>query len=528
MSSIPTSSNESNANQSASNISTNNQQQGQILQQRHLQQQQQQQRSVDGSRNPESIPYYQSQQQQLNNYQPPQSQPQLQQPQLQQQQPQSQPQLQSQQSQFIEGSYTTNQIQRPQFQQQFQQQYQQYQQVPQQTYVQSSDGMVFSQPPISQQQQQQQQQQHQYYVSQHQPQHESTNYQYSQSNATPNINQQSSLAESNNFQTSPPRSVANQSQSIQIQQQQQQQVPHVSGGSGTPPNVQSISSNLNQSGGAGASQPSLVTYIQGVYPPVSQPSGGFANNNPNTTETLAGAGPTSNTGSSGATNITNSSESYNYLNSSLPPVNSYGYPFVNQALSYNLTPQQQQQLQLQQQQQSQQQLYDGQSSAPGQGQYVTNYNQVMAGRQQSTNLVGSSGSAFMNMPPPSSMPIKKPRKRRHTATVPDMTPETAERNRCRICNKQFKRPSSLQTHYYSHTGEKIFKCPWPDCGKLFSVKSNMTRHYRLHERDMKKERQLRDNEPSQDGFSSSSSSLGGGGVSNNNLAGIGDPNSGLP
>ncbi|KAF6063845.1 Zinc finger, C2H2 type family protein [Candida albicans] len=76
---------------------------------------------------------------------------------------------------------------------------------------------------------------------------------------------------------------------------------------------------------------------------------------------------------------------------------------------------------------------------------------------------------------------KRGRKRRHTATVHNMTPETAERNRCRICNKQFKRPSSLQTHYYSHTGEKIFKCPWDGCGRLFSVKSNMTRHYRLHE-----------------------------------------------
>ncbi|KAG5422158.1 hypothetical protein I9W82_001252 [Candida metapsilosis] len=67
-----------------------------------------------------------------------------------------------------------------------------------------------------------------------------------------------------------------------------------------------------------------------------------------------------------------------------------------------------------------------------------------------------------------------------------MTPETALRNRCRICNKQFKRPSSLQTHYYSHTGEKIFKCPWQGCGKMFSVKSNMTRHYRLHERDTRR------------------------------------------
>ena len=85
---------------------------------------------------------------------------------------------------------------------------------------------------------------------------------------------------------------------------------------------------------------------------------------------------------------------------------------------------------------------------------------------------------------------KRGRKRRHTATVHNMTPETAERNRCRICNKQFKRPSSLQTHYYSHTGEKIFKCPWDGCGRLFSVKSNMTRHYRLHERDFKRAQDL--------------------------------------
>lgn len=66
-----------------------------------------------------------------------------------------------------------------------------------------------------------------------------------------------------------------------------------------------------------------------------------------------------------------------------------------------------------------------------------------------------------------------------------MKPETAARNRCPICQKQFKRPSSLQTHIYSHTGEKLFKCPWVDCGRLFSVKSNMTRHTRIHERDMK-------------------------------------------
>lgn len=82
---------------------------------------------------------------------------------------------------------------------------------------------------------------------------------------------------------------------------------------------------------------------------------------------------------------------------------------------------------------------------------------------------------------PSAHPGRRPRK--HTATVHNMTPQTAARNRCPMCQKQFKRPSSLQTHMYSHTGEKLFKCPWPECGKLFLVKSNMTRHHRLHERD---------------------------------------------
>ncbi|ODV58273.1 uncharacterized protein ASCRUDRAFT_19996, partial [Ascoidea rubescens DSM 1968] len=57
--------------------------------------------------------------------------------------------------------------------------------------------------------------------------------------------------------------------------------------------------------------------------------------------------------------------------------------------------------------------------------------------------------------------------------------------RCPRCQKQFKRPSSLQTHLYSHTGEKPFQCTWEGCGRLFSVRSNMTRHMKLHERDLK-------------------------------------------
>ncbi|ODV97368.1 hypothetical protein PACTADRAFT_38972 [Pachysolen tannophilus NRRL Y-2460] len=66
-----------------------------------------------------------------------------------------------------------------------------------------------------------------------------------------------------------------------------------------------------------------------------------------------------------------------------------------------------------------------------------------------------------------------------------MSAETAARNRCPTCQKQFKRPSSLKTHIYSHTGEKPFRCKWDGCGKEFSVRSNMVRHYKLHGRNQK-------------------------------------------
>lgn len=93
--------------------------------------------------------------------------------------------------------------------------------------------------------------------------------------------------------------------------------------------------------------------------------------------------------------------------------------------------------------------------------------------------------APMMAPAPFSPPQPHPpvARKRRPASGYDMKPETAQRNRCRICHKQFKRPLLLQTHYYSHTGEKISKCPWAGCGKQFSVKLNMTRHYRLHERE---------------------------------------------
>lgn len=85
----------------------------------------------------------------------------------------------------------------------------------------------------------------------------------------------------------------------------------------------------------------------------------------------------------------------------------------------------------------------------------------------------------------SSPSSKSASSRKKTGSFLGMSRETAARNRCNTCGKQFKRPSSLQTHKYSHTGEKPFECDWEDCHKLFSVRSNMIRHRKLHARDVK-------------------------------------------
>lgn len=62
---------------------------------------------------------------------------------------------------------------------------------------------------------------------------------------------------------------------------------------------------------------------------------------------------------------------------------------------------------------------------------------------------------------------------------------TQKKHRCKICDKRFTRPSSLQTHMYSHTGEKPYQCEVDGCGRHFSVVSNLRRHRKVHkgERD---------------------------------------------
>lgn len=99
------------------------------------------------------------------------------------------------------------------------------------------------------------------------------------------------------------------------------------------------------------------------------------------------------------------------------------------------------------------------------------------------------------------------------ATVPNqmmttfsskITSSTQKKHKCKVCDKRFTRPSSLQTHTYSHTGEKrkfthraaffgsfsleqlkltftAFGCEQDGCGRRFSVVSNLRRHKKVHQ-----------------------------------------------
>ncbi|KAI5847157.1 hypothetical protein DFP73DRAFT_592987 [Morchella snyderi] len=61
-----------------------------------------------------------------------------------------------------------------------------------------------------------------------------------------------------------------------------------------------------------------------------------------------------------------------------------------------------------------------------------------------------------------------------------ITSSTQKKHKCKVCDKRFTRPSSLQTHTYSHTGEKPFACEVDGCGRKFSVVSNLRRHKKVH------------------------------------------------
>ena len=86
-------------------------------------------------------------------------------------------------------------------------------------------------------------------------------------------------------------------------------------------------------------------------------------------------------------------------------------------------------------------------------------------------LLGTS----LNVPAPQSMMSQFSSK---------MSSNTQKKHKCKVCDKRFTRPSSLQTHMYSHTGEKPFACDVDGCGRHFSVVSNLRRHKKVHKGEL--------------------------------------------
>ncbi|KAI9155558.1 Zinc finger protein [Paramyrothecium foliicola] len=69
---------------------------------------------------------------------------------------------------------------------------------------------------------------------------------------------------------------------------------------------------------------------------------------------------------------------------------------------------------------------------------------------------------------------------------------TQKKYKCKVCDKRFTRPSFLQTHLYSHTGEKPFACEVEGCGRQFSIISNLRRHRKVHRGDAHSEARSKD------------------------------------
>lgn len=53
-------------------------------------------------------------------------------------------------------------------------------------------------------------------------------------------------------------------------------------------------------------------------------------------------------------------------------------------------------------------------------------------------------------------------------------------HKCQLCDKQFQRPSSLDTHMNTHSNVRPFACGHPGCDARFNARSNALRHRHIH------------------------------------------------
>lgn len=51
---------------------------------------------------------------------------------------------------------------------------------------------------------------------------------------------------------------------------------------------------------------------------------------------------------------------------------------------------------------------------------------------------------------------------------------------CSLCQKSFVSKQTLLEHEFLHTGERPYKCNYPNCGKMFRQSSQLSLHKKFH------------------------------------------------
>ena len=145
------------------------------------------------------------------------------------------------------------------------------------------------------------------------------------------------------------------------------------------------------------------------------------------------------------------------------------------------------------------------SSISSQSTYPTYYTNSSGAESSATDYTSDDALSSRTLPKPSGLignSLPQPRESMMSTFNSRVSPSSQKKHKCKICDKRFTRPSSLQTHMYSHTGEKrelpwwlmglklftdifsvAFACEVEGCGRHFSVVSNLRRHRKVHKND---------------------------------------------